>query len=249
MKRITAYLAAGLVMMIVGGLLTVQAQAAEKKIRILVTVGGHGYEEGPFDKMFNEMKGVEYKKVSFPQACELLKPGLEKEYDAIVMYDMFNGMKPDQQKAFADLIGTGIGILSWHHNLGSNQNWDEFTKIRGGRYMLKAAAIDGKEYPPSTYAHGQEVKVTVADKDHPITKGIQDFVIADETYAKCYVSPSVRVLLKTDHPKSCPELAWVHEYGKSRVFHLMLGHDSKAWQNPAFLEILGRGIRWVARQD
>jgi hypothetical protein len=56
----------------------------------------------------------------------------------------------------------------------------------------------------------------------------------------------VKLLLKTDHPKNDPELAWVKDYGKSRVFYLMLGHDAKAWENPMFTEILARGIRWAA---
>jgi type 1 glutamine amidotransferase len=30
------------------------------------------------------------------------------------------------------------------------------------------------------------------------------------------------------------------------VFFLMLGHDSKAWKNPNYPEILSRGIRWAA---
>jgi type 1 glutamine amidotransferase len=60
------------------------------------------------------------------------------------------------------------------------------------------------------------------------------------------VAPDVKVLLTTDHPKNDPKIAWVKEYGKSRVFFLMLGHDSKAWKNPNYPEILSRGIRWAA---
>lgn len=221
-----------------------QEQGGEKKIRLLIVTGGHGFEEAKFFKMFDELKGVEYKKAVFPQAGELLKPGLEKECDVVVMYDMVKSITPEQQKAFVELLNTGIGLVCWHHNLGGNQAWDEFTRIRGGKYCLKSETIDGKEYK-STYDHDQDIKVTVFDKDHPITKGIQDFTIHDEAYGKCYVSPSVKVLLKTDHPKSCPDLAWVHEYARSRVFYLMLGHDSKAWDKPEFREILMRGIKWT----
>jgi len=41
-------------------------------------------------------------------------------------------------------------------------------------------------------------------------------------------------------------LAWVGEYGKSRVFYLMLGHDGKAYANPSYRELVLRGIRWAA---
>jgi len=220
-------------------------KAGTKKIRVLLVTGGHGFQEGPFYKMFDEMKGIEYKKETYPKAAELLKPGLEKEFDVIVMYDMVGSITADQQKAFVELLNKGIGLVLWHHNLAAHRDWPEFTKIRGGKYFLKPEAIEGKEYGNSEYKDDQKVKVTIADKEHPITKGLQDFEIEDEVYGKCYVSPSVHILMKTDHPKSCPDLAWVHTYGKSRVFYLTSGHDSKAWGNPSFLEILVRGINWV----
>lgn len=226
-----------------------QEQAGAKNIRILVVTGGHGFEEAQFFKMFDDLKGVEYKKAAFPQAAELLKPGLEKECDVIVMYDMVKSITPEQQKAFIELLNSGIGLVCLHHDLGASDDWAEFTKIRGGKYLHKPMTIDGKDYAKSTYAHDQDVKVTVVDREHPITKGMQDFVIHDETYGGCYVSPSMKVLLKTDHPKSTPELAWVNNYGKSRVFYLMLGHDSKAWANPSFTELLLRGIRWTVGKE
>jgi len=222
-----------------------QERADVKNLRLLIVTGGHGFEEAKFFNMFDGFKGVEYKKAVFPEAGEMLKPGLEKECDVVVMYDMVKSIRPEQQKAFVELLNTGIGLVCMHHDLGASQEWAEFTRIRGGKYCMKVEIIDGKEYK-STFDHGQNIKVTVADKEHPITKCVEDFTIHDEAYGNCYVAPSVKVLLKTDHPKSCPDLSWVHEYGKSRVFYLMLGHDSKAWENPAFKEILVRGIRWSA---
>ena len=221
------------------------APAGEKKIRLLVITGGHGFDEAKFFKMFDELKGVEYKKASYPQAAEMLKPGLEKECDVIVMYDMVKSITPEQQKTFLELLNNGIGLVLLHHNLAAHADWPEFLKIRGGKFFLKPETVDGKEYK-STYDHDQDVRVTVVDKEHPITKGVEDFTIHDEIYGGCYVSPSAHILLKTDHPKSCHELAWVNNYGKSRVFYFMSGHDSRAWANPGLSGILLRGISWSA---
>jgi type 1 glutamine amidotransferase len=171
---------------------------------------------------------------------------LEKEFDVIVMYDMVAAISPEQQKAFEDLLQTGIGVVSLHHNLGAHRNWDEFRKIIGGKFMFADCEIDGRKYSKSTFTHGQDVKVHVADKEHPITRDLQDFEIHDEVYGKCYVSPEVHVLLTTDHPKSTPEIAWTYQYGKSRVFYLMLGHDAKAWSHPSYPAIVLRGIQWAA---
>jgi len=223
-----------------------ESRAAEKKTRVLLTFGGHGFEQEPFFAMFDNMPGVEYTKAPMPASADLLKPGLEKDYDAIVMYDMVGAIKPEQQKAFVELLKTGIGLVSLHHNMGAHRNWDEFPKITGGKFIFKPCEIEGEQFTNSGWSHGEDIKATVVDKGHPITKGVKDFEIHDETYNNYYTASDVKVLLKTDHPKNDPELAWVKEYGKSRVFYLMLGHDAKAWANPNFVKILTQGIWWAA---
>jgi type 1 glutamine amidotransferase len=220
--------------------------ATERKLRVLLTFGGHGFEEKPFFAMFDAMPGVEYTKAPLPQSAHLLKPGLEKDYDVIVMYDMVPAITPAQQKAFIELLNRGIGLVSLHHNMGAHQDWGEFRKIIGGKFITKPCEIDGQKYGKSGWSHGEDMKITVADKQHPITRGLKDFKIHDETYKDYYTSPDVRVLLKTDHPKNDPELAWVTKYGKSRVFYFMLGHDHLGWENPNFPKIVCRGIRWAA---
>jgi len=87
----------------------------------------------------------------------------------------------------------------------------------------------------------------VAYNQHPITKGLKDFVIHDETYGGYWVSPAAKILLTTDNPKNKPgQIAWVTKFGNSRVFYLMLGHDHLAWQNPNYSKILLQGLHWAA---
>jgi len=222
---------------------------AEKKIRVLVTYGGHGFEEKQFWAMFDAFPGVTYTKAVMPKDAGLLKTGLEKECDVIVMYDMSPPIKPDEQKAFVELLKTGIGVVSLHHNMGAHADWAEYPKIIGGKFVLKPCEIDGKKYGQSGWKDGQDHNVTVADKDHPITKGVQDFKIKDEAYNKYYVAPDVKVLLKTDAKLNDPDIAWVHEYAKSRVFYFMLGHDHIAWDTPAYKQILTNGIKWAAGKE
>jgi type 1 glutamine amidotransferase len=220
--------------------------AATGKIRVLLTFGGHGFEEKPFFAMFDALPGVVYSKAPLPESAALLKPGLQKQFDVLVMYDMCGKFSPEEQKAFVALLRQGIGVVSLHHNLGAHQGWPEYTKIIGGKFCLKAEDFGGKTYGPSTYEHGQQIHVTVADEHHPITRGLADFTIEDETYGNCYIRPGAYVLLRTDNPKNNPSLAWINPYGRSRVFYFQLGHDSKAWSNPAYPDILSRGIRWAA---
>ena len=221
--------------------------AQGEKIRVLVTVGGHGYEEAQFNAMWNALPGVTWKKIEVPKQADLLKPGLEKQYDVIAMYDMCPGISPAQQQGFVELLKKGIGVVSLHHNMGAHQKWDEFRKIIGGKFCTADSVIDGVPFKPLKWKDGQTIQVTVVDREHPITKGVEDFVIHDETYGGYWVAPDVKVLLKTDHPGNQPgPIAWTTCYGNSRVAFLMLGHDHQAWQNSNYPKLLAQAIHWAA---
>jgi type 1 glutamine amidotransferase len=224
------------------------AAGADKpdKIRVLLTFGGHGFEEAPFFAMFDALPGVTYTKAEMPRDAGLLKPALKETCDVIVMYDMVGKISPEQQQAFVALLNEGIGVVSLHHNLGAHRDWGEFTKIIGGKFIFGPCEFEGKPYTNSTWSHGEHLKVTVVDPNHPITKGLTDFEIHDETYGGYYTASDAHVLLRTDHPKNDPELAWTKEYGQSRIFYLMLGHDHYAWENPNYSKLLSQGIRWAA---
>jgi len=222
------------------------AEPVPGKFRVLLLVGGHAFDEKAFFAMFDGMADITYTVAHMPQDAGLLKPGLEKQYDTIVMYDMTGSITPEEQKAFVDLLNRGIGVVALHHNLGAHRDWNEYRKIIGGKYIFADCVIDGQPCPKSSYSHDQDLTVTVVDQEHPLTKGLKNFQIHDETYKDFYTVPNAKVLLKTDHPKNDPELAWVHTYGKSPVFYLMLGHDSRAYENPNYAELSHRGIRWAA---
>ena len=176
----------------------------------------------------------------------MLKPGLEKRYDALVMYDMNPKLTPEQQKNFKALLEKGIGLVSLHHNLAAHRNWPEYRKIIGGQFLLGPTEIDGKSWAKSTWSHGENIPVSIVDREHPITRGLSDFTIHDETYGGYYVVPGVHLLLKTNHPKNTPELAWTTKYAASPVVYLMLGHDGQAYANPNYRELPVRSIRFAA---
>jgi type 1 glutamine amidotransferase len=219
------------------------------KLRVLLTYGGHDFQEKEFFAMWDAMPGVTYTKAPLPESAAVFKPGLEKEYDAIVLYDMVKEWKPEHQQGMLALLDRGIGLVALHHNLSGNLEWAEYHKALGGTWLWKKRTIDGREYGPSVYEHDQVIPIKIADPDHPITRGLSDFVIHDETYGNTYVSPSVHVLLRAENPKNVGPFAWTNRYGNSRIVYFQAGHDAEAWKNSNFQEILGRSIRWVARGE
>jgi type 1 glutamine amidotransferase len=227
------------------------ARCAEKlnedKIRVLVITGGHAYEEQQFNAMFDAISDITTEKATLPEAAALLKPDLADKFDVVVLYDMWvPGFTPEQQQAFVALLNRGIGLLALHHTLGGHQEWPEYAKIIGGKYLLQPRTVDGQTVPGSEYYHDQDIQVHIEDADHPITRGLKDFQIHDETYKNYDTDPAARVLLTTEHPKSDRELAWTRQYGNSRVVYLELGHDHLAYENPNYHTLVARSIRWTA---
>ena len=143
---------------------------------MLLTYGGHDFQEKEFFAMWDALPGVTYTKAPLPHSADLFKPGLEKDYDVIVCYDMVKELSPAQQRGLLALLDRGIGLVSLHHNFGSNLEWPEYHKAIGGSWLAQKLTIAGKVYGPSTYEHGQEIFVKIADKDHPITKGLDRFL-------------------------------------------------------------------------
>lgn len=233
--------------LILSGVVPAAEPAAEGKVRVLVVTGGHAYEKEPFEELFNSIPDIVARHAAYPQAAELLKPELAADTDVIVFYDMWaKGISPEQQQAFVALLNQGIGIVALHHTLAAHAEWPEYQKLIGGRFFLQDREVDGKTLPKSGYDHDQDIDVKIADVEHPITRGLKDFTIRDETYCRYDTDPQARVLLTTEHPKSDRELAWVTQYGPSRVFTLQLGHDHFAYEHPAYRQLIARGIRWAA---
>ncbi len=224
-----------------------QPQLEEDHLRVLVVTGGHAYEETQFYDMFAAMPDIKVTRAAYPEAAELLTPSLADKCDVIVFYDMWvKGITPEQQANFVALLNKGVGVVALHHTLAAHQNWPEYQRIIGGRYFTAPRKVDGKELPKSTFQHGVDMKIAIADGQHPITRGMKPFEIHDEAYAGFETDPEATVLLTTNHPKSNKEIAWVKTYGNSRVLYLQLGHDHFAYENPDFARLVARGIRWSA---
>ena len=222
------------------------AEETKPQLNILILTGGHGFDQPNFYKMFDDMPNVKYDKAEVPKDMDLLAPGLEKKYDLLLTYDMnnFPTITDEQRKRFAALIESGMPLIVMHHSLGGHENWQLYRNMIGGQYLFKAIEVDGTSYPASGYKHDIEIAIQVADKNHPITRGVENFTIIDEGYSNMYIKDGVHVLLKTDDSNASPEVAWTTKYGKSAIFVIALGHDKKAYENPNLRRILLQGIQW-----
>jgi type 1 glutamine amidotransferase len=218
---------------------------AKPPIRILVVTGGHNYNKTTFNEMLNSLgKNITSQVVEFPSAFDQFLPENKSKYDVLVFYHMWQKITPEQEKVFAECIREGKPLVVLHHSICAFDEWPEYWKIVGGKYFHKPTTVDGKEYAACSFIHDIHFKVAVTGKKHPVTKGVKDFDIFDETYKGYYVAPYVVSLLTTTEPSSSPVIGWAHTYGKARVVTLQSGHDTPTFQNENFRKLLKQAIEW-----
>jgi type 1 glutamine amidotransferase len=64
-----------------------------------------------------------------------------------------------------------------------------------------------------------------------------------------WISPKVKVLLKTNNPTSDGPVAWISPYDRSRVVYIELGHDHLAHQHPGYRTLVKQAILWAAGRE
>ena len=155
------------------------------------------------------------------------------KYGVIVLYNCAQKMTERQQANFLALMDKGVGLVVLHHGVMAYTTWPEFPRITGA-----AAKVEGSRM-------GVRYKVHVADPRHPITRGIQDYEITDETFSGLWPDPMNHILLATNEPLSTKVIGWTRTYRNAKVCYLQQGHDSTAYSNPVFKTLVQRAIRWV----
>ncbi|UCD51648.1 MAG: DUF1080 domain-containing protein [Phycisphaerales bacterium] len=217
-------------------------------IKAVVVTGGHDFEREPFFAMFDSYADIDYVEAIQKDHSELFEDISDWDYDVIVLYNMSKDISPKRQENFKALLrDKGVGLVALHHAEGAYPNWDEYRRIIGAKYPLTDQTIDGVAFKTGTFKHDVDLTVQIADSDHPITCGLKDFAIHDETYHGLWFAEDNQVLLTTDHATSDKTIGWTRpDYGKARVVFLQGGHDGKAYANPNYCQLVGQAIRWAA---
>ena len=219
---------------------------AKSPIRILVVTGGHLYDKPTFNAMLTSIgENITNEVVEFPAAFDNFLPGNRDKYDVLVFYHMWQKITPEQEKAFSECIREGKPLVVLHHSICAFDEWPEYWNILGGKYFHKATTLNGKEYAPCSFIHDIHFTVNVVKKKHPVTKGVKDFEIFDETYKGYYIAEGVQPLLTTSEATSNNLIGWAKTYGKARVVVLQSGHDTPTFQNENFRKLFRQSIEWT----
>ncbi len=242
MKLLTISITAVLASLMFSGL----AFAADAKtIHVVVLTGGHDYDQKMFPKAFSGHDDIQVDYKHQKDDSEIFEDVVDWKYDVIVLYNMSQKISPKRQENFLKIMDKGVGVVALHHNWAAYSDWPEYAKITGVRFMLKDQQWDGKQYKQSTYKHDVDMSVKVAAPQHPVTKGLKDFVIRDETYKGQWIDPQATVLLTTNDPDSDAVTAIAKTYRNARVCAIQHGHGPN-FDDENLRLLLANAIRWAA---
>jgi type 1 glutamine amidotransferase len=231
---------------------TLNLGAKSRKLNVVLVTGGHNFEAEPFFAMFNSFENITYIESKQKEQTDIFEDISNWNYDVIVLYNMNHNITDKQKRNFVKLLEEGVGVVALHHCIGAFRYWPEYKKIIGGKYYLKDSTEkerteDGRVYPISSYKDGVDTEVEIANKNHPVTKGLKDFTINDETYKDCVYEDNNKVLATNDHPSGDKPIVWTRKYADAKICYIRLGHDKNAYAHPAYRKLVSNAIKWAAK--
>jgi type 1 glutamine amidotransferase len=135
-----------------------------------------------------------------------------------------------------EFVEGGGGFLNLHNALALYPEGGPYLRLAAGRYT----------------GHGplERFRVEVADADHPVTRGVRAFSVADEQHAPECDRARVRRLLRARSDGGKETAAgWVREVGRGRFCHLAPGHTREALLHPEYQRLLVNAVRWCLKRD
>jgi hypothetical protein len=148
----------------------------------------------------------------------------------------------EQGKAVKAFVSGGGGILFYHNVTYISPHNDDFRDVLG--------AVT-EQHPPL-----RPFKVKIVNRDHPITRGVNDFVVSDEQHFMTYQKDPKYLLLQSVNEDgltfkdlgTSSAAGWAYDYGKGRVCYLAPGHVITSLWNPEYEKLQQNAVRWLLRQ-
>ena len=230
-------------------LLGTLAQAADKPAKIpVLIITGDDVSVHPWREIAKATRDALISTGKFDvKVCEdpliLESASALAAYDVIVFADLqrqaggHSASRP--RRTCSNFVKGGKGFFVQHLASASFPKWEEFGKLCG-RYWVMGKSGHG---PRSVF------EVKIVDKEHPITKGLEELQDRRRTLRQAAgrrADPRAgrgRLRLEQED-RAAGVLAGVRQ--GPRDVHNAFGHDGKALATPEVRKIIARGVEWAA---
>ncbi|MFX1452656.1 MAG: ThuA domain-containing protein [Promethearchaeota archaeon] len=205
----------------------------DKKNKILLYLGGR-YSFKTIHKHFKEILR-EYI-VDMYENVDIFSEKDFFSYDTAIFFSQLGELTEIQEKNILDFVNTGKGFIGLHGASASFKEHPKYFEMLGGRFISHKNILT--------------FDIKILDKNHKITKGLDDFTFKDEPYRHDFsMGSNIHILAEADYkdpndPKSEP-IMWIKNYGKGRVFFCSLGHKVLSIKSEIFRLIIKQAVEWV----
>jgi type 1 glutamine amidotransferase len=155
-------------------------------------------------------------------------------------------MTPEQGKAIKTWVQEGGSLWAFHNNSQASLMNKDYRDVEGAIYV---------GHPPI-----RPFKVHIVNPEHPITRGVKDFVVTDEQHYVVYDKDPKYVLARSinengldyaDHAgrrSNTAESVWAYDYGKGRVCFMAPGHMIVVLWNPEYIKMQHNAAKWLLHE-
>jgi hypothetical protein len=158
-----------------------------------------------------------------------------------------NWLTAAQGKAIREFVEKG-GSAWFFHNA---------SYISGGNADFRR--VEGALFTGHTGFRPYTMKIVNAD--HPITRGVKDFVVTEEQHYLIYDKDPKTVLVRSVNEEgqtystaqhgnqgaTC-EACWAYDYGQGRVCYMAPGHTIPSLWNTEYIKLQKNALRWLLRE-
>jgi len=212
----------------------------KNEAKVLLLVGGAWYHDQPEHReILSSMLGSEFDLTMAGYPSRVLTPENLSQYDVIADYTSWWEPTRPQYLALLQAVIGGKGFACLHPATGTFMNSSGYHDMVGASFVYhdpnKLFKVQFGER--KHFGTGELIL-----ENHPINEGIEDFELQDELFVVQGDMSQWHILARAeDHP-----VVWTKQYGKGRVFSIVLGHDHRALNNPSLQTLYIRGIKWAA---
>jgi len=221
-----------------------QADTKPRRTEILF-LGDNGHHK-PAERVPQLMAALGNKGINITYTDKLadINPDNLAKYDGLLIFANWDSIPKPQEQALLAYVQSGKGLIPVHCASYCFRNSAEYVdKVVGGQF----------------WRHKMDtIQTRFTQPNNPITMGLKSFKAYDETYLHTHLQADNNVLavrdIKSDQAtdmaaanrpgKTEEPYTWTRTYGKGRVFYTAYGHDERTWSQPAFQQLLEKGIMW-----
>ncbi len=158
-----------------------------------------------------------------------------------------NWLTPEQGKAVREFVENGGSAWFFHNASYISGGNTDFRHVEGALFTGHTAF--------------RPYKMKIVNADHPITRGVKDFVVTEEQHYVIFDKDPKSVLARSVNEEgleyttaaygnqgSTCEACWAYDYGRGRVCFMAPGHTIASLWNPEYVMLQKNALRWLLRQ-